>query len=162
VETPIEEQSEAKAPETPITDPVPADAKTEAPAPADELDPYTRDVPGVVGEVIEWILATARRPNRVLALAAAIPLVGTLIGRRVARPTMSATHLYTIAVAPTGAGKQHPINCISELLIAAGASNHIGPNRFMSGSALCSFVMRKPLSLCCSDENWQLSRQDHR
>src|SRR5215510_6403421 len=164
VETPTEEQPEEQAEEpakafkqqadaeTPITDSVPAEAKTEAPAPADELDPYTRGVPGVVGEVIEWILATARRPNRVLALAAAIPLVGTLIGRRVAGPTMSATHLYTIAVAPTGACKQHPINCISELLIAAGASNHIGPNRFMSGSALCSFVMRKPLSLCCSDE----------
>jgi len=145
----LEEQAEKL---TPITDSVPAEAEPEAPAPADEFDPYTRDVPGVVGEVIEWILATARRPNRVLALAAAIPLVGTLIGRRVAGPTMSATHLYTIAVAPTGAGKQHPINCISELLIAAGASNHIGPNRFMSGSALCSFVMRKPLSLCCSDE----------
>ena len=54
---------------------------------SDELEPYTRDVPGVVGEIIEWIVATARRPNRVLALAAAIPLVGTLIGRRVAGPT---------------------------------------------------------------------------
>src|SRR5262245_28112497 len=145
----LEEQAEKL---TPITDSVPAEAKTEAPAPADELDPYTRDVPGVVGEVIEWILATARRPNRVLALAAAIPLVGTLIGRRVAGPTMSATHLYTIAVAPTGAGKQHPINCISELLIAAGAQEHLGPSRFMSASALCNFVQRRPLSLCCSDE----------
>src|SRR5262249_18800726 len=75
---------------------------------ADELEPYTHDVPGVVGEMIEWIVATARRPNRVLALAATIPLVGTLIGRRVAGPTRSATHLYAVAVAPTGAGKQHP------------------------------------------------------
>src|SRR5262249_25285363 len=103
VKTPTEEQPEEQAEEpakafkqqadaeTPITDSVPAEAKTEAPAPADELDPYTRDVPGVVGEVIEWILATARRPNRVLALAAAIPLVGTLIaaspGQPCRRPT---------------------------------------------------------------------------
>ena len=64
---------------------------SEKPSATDELEPYTRGVPGVVGEVIEWILATARRPNRVLALAAAIPLVGTLIGRRVAGPTRSAT-----------------------------------------------------------------------
>jgi len=105
-----------------------------------------------VGEVIEWILATARRPNRVLSLAAAIPLVGTLIGRRVAGPTMSATHLYAVAVAPTGAGKQHPIDCIATLLTAAGAQEHFGPSTFMSASALCNFVARKPLSLCCSDE----------
>src|SRR5262249_23022094 len=81
VETPTEGQPEeqpeeqakepAQAPETPFPVAAPAEAKTEAPAPADELDSYTRDVPGVVGEVIEWILATARRPNRVLALAAA-------------------------------------------------------------------------------------------
>src|SRR5262245_59524377 len=144
----LKEQAEEPTAEPSIA----AEAKTEAPAPTDELDPYTRNVPGVVGEVIDWILATARRPNRVLALAAAIPLVGTLIGRRVAGPTRSATHLYAVAVAPTGAGKQHPINCISELLIAAGAQEHLGPSRFMSASALCNFVLRRPLSLCCSDE----------
>jgi hypothetical protein len=140
---------------SPAVEPTPvlaAEATTETPAPIDELDPYTRNVPGVIGDVIEWILATARRPNRVLALAAAIPLVGTLIGRRVAGPTMSATHLYTIAVAPTGAGKQHPIDCIGNLLVAAGAQEHLGSGRFMSASALCNFVTRKPLSLCCSDE----------
>jgi uncharacterized protein DUF3987/bifunctional DNA primase/polymerase-like protein len=119
---------------------------------AEELALYTHDVPGVVGETIEWIVATARRPNRVLALAAAIPFVGTLIGRRVAGPTMSATHLYAVAVAPTGAGKQHPIDCINALMIAAGAQEHIGPGTFMSASALCNFVIRRPLSLCCSDE----------
>jgi hypothetical protein len=146
IKEPSEEPTKA---ETPITDPVPAEA---APAPTDELDPYTRDVPGVVGEVLEWILATARRPNRVLALTAAIPLVGTLIGRRVAGPTMSATHLYAVAAAPTGAGKQHPIDCIATLLAAAGAQEHFGPSTFMSASALCNFVARRPLALCCSDE----------
>src|SRR5262249_20339167 len=119
---------------------------------ADELEPYTHNVPGVVGEVTEWIVATARRPNRVLAMAAAIPLVGTLIGRRVAGPTWSATHLYVVAAAPTGAGKQHPIDCISALLTAADAQAHFGPGSFMSASALCNFVSRRPLSLCCADE----------
>jgi hypothetical protein len=142
----IEARTEARAEESSIA----AEAKTEAPT--DELEPYARDVPGVVGEVTEWILATARRPNRVLALAAAIPLVGTLIGRRVAGPTMSATHLYAVAVAPTGAGKQHPIDCINALMTAAGAQEHVGPSSFMSASALCNFVYRRPLSLCCSDE----------
>src|SRR5262249_8820872 len=139
-------------PQSPTPEPAEPDPDDEKAPIADELEPYTRNVPGVVGEVIEWIVATARRPNRVLALAAAIPLVGTLIGRRVAGPTKSATHLYAVAVAPTGAGKQHPIDCINALMIAAGAQEHIGPGSFMSASALCNFVHRKPLSLCCSDE----------
>ena len=29
----------------------------------DDLEQYAHDVPGVVGEVIEWIVATARRPT---------------------------------------------------------------------------------------------------
>ena len=142
-------------PQSPTSEPPPAVAAepaSEKPPATDELEPYTHGVPGVVGEAIEWILATARRPNRVLALAAAIPLVGTLIGRRVAGPTMSATHLYAVAVAPTGAGKQHPIDCITALMAAAGAQEHVGPSSFMSASALCNFVHRRPLSLCCSDE----------
>jgi hypothetical protein len=64
----------------------------------DELARYTR-VPGVVGKLVDWIAATSRRPNRVLALGAAVSVVGTLIGRRVAGPTRSATHLYGVGVA---------------------------------------------------------------
>ena len=151
----IELLPEPEIPPKPEPDPSiaaePGVATTAMPA-GDELEPYTRGVPGVLGEMIEWIVDTARRPNRVLALAGAIPLVGTLIGRRVAGPTLSATHLYAVAVAPTGAGKQHPIDCANALMIAARAQEHIGPGTFMSASALCNFVFRRPLSLCCSDE----------
>src|SRR5262249_13741585 len=124
-----EEKPKAEPQPSPMVsaEPVPDEKKPPA---TDELELYTHNVPGVVGEVVEWILATARRPNRVLALAAAIPLVGTLIGRRVAGPTRSATHLYAVAVAPTGAGKQHPIDCITALMAAAGAQEHIGPSSF--------------------------------
>src|SRR5262249_48373858 len=80
------------------------------------------------------------------------PLVGTLIGRRVAGPTWWATHLYVVTAAPTGAGKQHPIDCIIALLTAADAQAHFGPGSFMSASALCKLVSRRPLELCWSDE----------
>ena len=54
-------------------------------APIDELARFTT-VPGLLGEIIDWITATSRRPNRVLALGAAVTVVGTLIGRRAAGP----------------------------------------------------------------------------
>jgi hypothetical protein len=123
-----------------------------APEPvSDPLLPFT-NVPGVLGDIIEHIVSTARRPNRVLALGAAITLVGTLIGRRVAGPTRSATHLYVVAVAPTGNGKQHILNCAVDLMDAAGASGHIGPAKFFSLSAMIDLLSYKPLALCPQDE----------
>jgi hypothetical protein len=109
-------------------------------------------VPGVVGELIEWIVSSARRPNRILALGAALTIVGTLIGRRIAGPTKSGTHLYVVALAGTGAGKQHAIDCIKSALIAAKAAAHIGPGEFTSSQAVIRLVKRKPLSLCAMDE----------
>jgi hypothetical protein len=44
-------------------------AETEPPQ--EPLLPYTT-VPGVVGDIVDWIAATTRRPNRVLALGAAV------------------------------------------------------------------------------------------
>jgi hypothetical protein len=87
-----------------------------------------------------------------LALGAALTIVGTLVGRRVAGPTKSGTHLYVVALAGTGAGKQHAIDCIKSALIAAGAAVHIGPGEFASSQAVIRLVKRKPLSLCAIDE----------
>jgi len=123
--------------------------------PASCESPEKRDltvVPGVVGEVIEWIVSSARRPNRMLALGAALTIVGTLIGRRVAGPTRSGTHTYVVALAGTGAGKQHAIDCIKSALIAARAKSNIGPGDFTSSRAVVKLVMRQPLSLCAMDE----------
>jgi hypothetical protein len=50
-------------------------------------------VPGLVGDVTQWIYANARRPNRMMALGTALTLVGTLIGHRVRGPTQSSTAL---------------------------------------------------------------------
>jgi bifunctional DNA primase/polymerase-like protein/uncharacterized protein DUF3987 len=117
----------------------------------DLLEPLTY-CDGLVGEIIDWITDSARRPNRVLALGTAIAVVGTLIGRRVASPSRSATHLYVIGIAKTGAGKNHPIDCIMRLMTAANARHHIGPGEFISMPAVISVLQRKPLSICPIDE----------
>jgi hypothetical protein len=81
---------------------------------------------GVVGNIIDWITDTARRPNRVLALRAAVTIIDTLIGRREATPT---TQLYAVTLAPTGSGKQHALNCLNRLMEEAGPGQHVGPGR---------------------------------
>ena len=61
-----------------------AEPKSKPAVPIDELERFTV-VPGAVGDIVDWIVtATSRRPSRIIALGAAITIVGTLIGRRVA------------------------------------------------------------------------------
>jgi len=109
-------------------------------------------VPGLVGQIVEWIVAGARRPNRVMALGVALGVVGTLIGRRVEGPTGNATHLYIFILAPTGWGKDYPLWCGNKLMIAAGATSLLGPSEFVSGRGIIKYLKRNPLTLCIVDE----------
>src|SRR5262249_5057341 len=96
--------------------------------------------------------ATARRPSRVLALGAAITVIGTLIGRRAASPTSSATHLYIVSVAPVGSGKDHPRRCIPALLEAAGAGTHVHVGDIASQSGFNRVLIGMPLGVAVIDE----------
>jgi hypothetical protein len=121
------------------------------PAPS-ELPDYLTHVPGLVGEITDWITDTALYPQRPLALGAALALVGTAAGRHLAGPTRSGTHLYIVCLAPSGAGKDHPLNAIAPILSAADMRNHIGPSQFISMPAVVRFLQRAPLSVCAMDE----------
>jgi hypothetical protein len=117
----------------------------------DRLEPHTH-VPGAVGDIVDWITGTARRPNRVLALGAAIAVVGTLIGRRVAGPTRSATHLYIVAVAPATAGKDHPRRCILPLMESALAGAHVHLGDITSQQGFNRALKANPLTVIVLDE----------
>ena len=123
-----------------------------APAPAPARAVYTDMPPGLVGMIAQWIVDTARRPQPELALGAALTIVGTAAGRQFAGPTKSATHLYVLGLAPTGTGKDHPLQCISRIMTAAKLGQHLGPSEFISMPAVIKFLMRKPLSVCPMDE----------
>jgi hypothetical protein len=119
--------------------------------PAVDLEPLTY-VPGRVGEIVNWIVANARLPNRLLALAAALIVVGTLVGRRCMGPTGSATHLYTAAVAPASGGKEFPRKAIPILLKAAGARAHVHLGNITSESAMNKILTKTPLCAVVRDE----------
>ena len=108
--------------------------------------------PGALGEIIDWICGGARRPNRVLALGAALVTVGTLIGRRAATPTRSGTHLYVANCAPVAAGKDRPLNCVSRLLTAAGAGAHFSIGDLTAQTALNPIVKEMPLGVIVIDD----------
>ena len=134
---------------------------TETPKPllpaSKELPPHLLQVPGLVGEIAQWITDTARYPQPALSLGAALTLVGTAAGRHIAGPTLSGTHLYIIGIAKSGGGKDHPLAQIHTILDAcreqgSGLGHHIGPGQFMSMPAVVNFLKEQPLAICCIDE----------
>jgi len=121
------------------------------PANATELEKLTY-VPGLVGEMTEWIVRGAPRPNRMMALCASTALVGTLIGRYVRGPTGSATHLFLIMLALSGYGKDWPLQAGRKILDALGKPQLIGPSEWSSSVDLTQVLERNPLICCFVDE----------
>nr|WP_256372710.1 bifunctional DNA primase/polymerase [Roseibium sp. RKSG952] len=126
--------------------------ETQESAKEDAFPDHLTRVPGLVGQITDWIEATARRPSRVAALGAALTVTGTVIGRKLCGPTQSATHLYVLNLAGSGAGKDHALNQAPRLLAAAGMSSVNGPDDFMSHSSLIARLTRAPLTHCAMDE----------
>lgn len=118
-----------------------------APAPANVDFP-----PGLVGDIARWIVATSRRPQPELAIGAALAIVGTAAGRHIQGPEKGGTALYVLALAPTGKGKDTPLRACMRILTASGMGQHLGPDQWMSMSAIVQMVVRKPLALCPQDE----------
>lgn len=137
--------------------------KVVAKAPADDTsDEIAYEVPdypahllapgGIVQKIAEWILQTAQKPQPILALAAAISVVGTVLGRKVATNTGLRTNFYLVGVAGTSAGKDHARKCIKTLFQAAGLSDLLGGEELASGQALLSRTANHPVSLFQIDE----------
>lgn len=99
------------------------------------VKPFNPHVDGLVGEIADWITATAYSPQPLLSLSAALVFMGTIKAHRVRGATNLRTNLYCLSLAPTGGGKEHPETCISELMRSCGLGKHkLGKPK--SGSAV--------------------------
>jgi len=124
----------------------------EKPAPAAEAQDWLYPG-GLLGAMSDWIVeTTSRRPNRSMALAASIAIVGTVLGRHLAGPTESGTHLYIACIGETAAGKDRPMRAIGEILDAAGLGFLVVSGKFKSDVALENSIADNPCSVAIIDE----------
>lgn len=72
--------------------------------------------PGAVGAITDFILKSSVKPQPALALGAALALVGALKAHRVQTETGLRTNLLIANIAPSGAGKNAPIEICKRLL----------------------------------------------
>ena len=108
-------------------------------------------VPGFISEFTDWVLTQSSRPNPIIALAAGVSLQGHMIGRKVRDKSGNRSNLYMALLAPSGAGKQAPQDCIKKLL-AITDQQHAYGGKVASDSALADALMEHPAKLFIWDE----------
>lgn len=108
-------------------------------------------LPGILGEVVEYILSTAKYPLYMPSLNASIAFCSVVLGRDFTTDYENYTALYLMSVAETGAGKEHPYKVISKILNAAGQGRLL-KGEVTGKSAIVTELYSNPRALFVKDE----------
>jgi len=131
------------------------DAEADAPTPVvDDPGPMPDEllrVPGFIGEVMDYCLATAPYPSPVMAFCGALALQAFLAGRRVRDPGDNRTNIYLLGLAHSAAGKDHPRKVNTRIVHEIGLSECLG-DRFASGEGVQDALFINPCMLFQTDE----------
>ena len=142
----------------PLDLPVEFEVKTVAPpviadAPATPFPEHLLIPPGFVGDLCQWINATAYKPQPVLALANALAFFGAVVGRKVRTPSDLRSNLYCLGVGSSGCGKDHSRKCIKRLCHSAGLTEKLlGGEDLSSDTSILTAVGKNPAILFQLDE----------
>jgi hypothetical protein len=115
-----------------------------------KLDDLLR-VPGLVGELAEWINESSIKAQPVLALGASIAAMATIIGRKVQTQTGLRSNIYVLGVGETGCGKERARQAIRALFCGLKLEGMVGTN-WASDSAVETAVIDNPACLYLVDE----------
>ena len=110
------------------------------------------NVGGLIADIMQLMVATAKRPQPVLALGASLCAIGALMGRKYSSENNTRSNLYVVGIAESGAGKNHSRMVINELFRKANLLQYLGGNKIASGAGLIAAIQRQPSSLFQLDE----------
>jgi hypothetical protein len=108
--------------------------------------------PGLLGDVVNWITASARTPVPQHNLGAALALLGAIMGRRWEGPTRLRTNFYIMNVAGSGFGKEHPFDAGRELALAGYLDKFLGAEETKSDTALRKLLQEHATRVLFMDE----------
>ena len=108
--------------------------------------------PGILGTVTEWVNATARKPQPMFAVQAAIAFCATVMGRRYVTDQRNWPSLYLLNIGLSSSGKEYAKTAVETLLEACNLAHLIGPSSYTSNSGLLSALHSQPSHLTVIDE----------
>jgi hypothetical protein len=120
--------------------------------PADVGMPDLVRPPGLVGDLCEWINATAMRKQPFLALACSLAFCGVLFGRKVKDHLGTRSNIYALGVADSSAGKNHAQNQIRQVADRAGCLDLFGGVHTTGDAAIESKLAESPATIFLWDE----------
>lgn len=108
--------------------------------------------PGLVGDVLQYILETSIKPQPEIALAASLVACGTVMGRKISTETDLRTNLYFLCLAETASGKEWPRRAIQKIFQEVGAFPRASVEDPASDSALLEYISQVPSQVLLLDE----------
>jgi len=108
-------------------------------------------VPGFIGDVMAYTLATAAYPNVPLAWAGAMCLQSVLCGQKLKTEGDVTPNVYLLALAPSASGKDRPRKVNAKILGAVGMGDSLY-EQVASGEGLEDALAATPVSLLQTDE----------
>lgn len=94
----------------------------EAPESASDRFDWRVETPGVTGKVAAWILSQSQYPQPEMSIAAALALVSVLKAHKVRTETDLRTNILLANIAPSGSGKNWPLEAVKKILEALSVS----------------------------------------
>jgi hypothetical protein len=129
------------------------DVAESVPSSPPPVPPFSLAIPdGLVGDLTNYMLTTARRPQPLLSLGASLCAIGALMGRNYRTESNLRSNLYVVGIADSGSGKNHAREIINETFFVAGLAHHLGGNKIASGAGLLTALHRQPAILFQIDE----------
>lgn len=109
-------------------------------------------IPGALGKVVDWYNLTSPVGQPMFAVQTALAFGSVVCGRRFKTISDSFSSLYFLNVAESGTGKEHCKKALEDLLDACGMSEHLGPSRFSSDTAVHDALFIQPRQVVVIDE----------
>lgn len=116
------------------------------------VDNHLLTPPGVMRDVVDWINATAPKPQPLFAVQAAIAFTSTVLGRRFRTQNRNWSSLFLMNIGQSASGKEYAKTAVEELLQACGLGNLIGPSGYSSDSGVTSGLLHQPNHVAVIDE----------
>jgi len=91
---------------------------------------------GLLQDIMDYIDVSSAAAVPYFALAAAIALVGNILGHRVMTETGLRTNMYVITLGYSGSGKSSPVGALKNILLRSSAVNTIGITELTSAQAI--------------------------